>query len=574
MRTSPRASSSGRSSSLAAPGGAAAPPTPPDSGAKADEEQGVFVESVEVNVVNVDVYVTDKEGNPVPGLTAADFQVFENGEPVKVTNFYAVQGDRVVASAAGEASTAPAAAEEAPVAPPAAEELPEDQRLNLVVYVDDTNIRPHDRRRVLQDVRSFLRQKVTTHDRVMLASYDRSLQVRKSFTSDPEAVVEGLLELDKVSGEQVHADSDRRDVLQRIEEAQSGAEALGYVERYAESLRNDLFFSIDAMQEMVNSLAGLPGRKALLYVSGGLPMIAGEDVFYAVDQKFQGSGALTQLYTYDASSRFDELAANANANRVSFYTIDASGLRVAESVSAESFGHGQAGSMTYVDSLQRQNLQSPLQFLAEKTGGKAVINQNRVDGALSDIAQDFRSYYSVGYVPSHSGDGRYYEIGVKLKGDHRGWKVRHRAGYRDKTASVQMNDGVLAALHFPYSSNPLDVELSFASGERRSDGYYLVPIEVRVPLKSLTLVPRGDVYEANANLYLAALDEGGGVSDVQQTRLPISVPAAEVETARDKSFVYKVRLLLRGGEQRIAVGLRDEIAANNSFVTGSLFVGR
>ncbi len=565
---------------LPAPGRAAArqaKQAKPDAGAKADADQGVFVENLEVNVVNVDVYVTDKDGNPVPGLTADDFEMFENGQPVKITNFYAVHDSRVVASkegGAGEAAAPPPAVEAPPPGPPAADEVPVDQRLSLIVYVDDTNIRPHDRRRVLEDVRSFLRQKLTTRDRVMLVTYDRSLHVRQPFTSDPEAVVEALLEVDKVSGEAVHYDSDRRDVLQRVEDAQSGGEALAYAERYAESIRNDLSFSIDALREIVNSLAGLPGRKALLYVSDGLPMIAGEDVFYAVNQKFQGAGAMTQLYSYDASSRFDELAASANANRVSFYTIDASGLRVAESVSAESFGHGQAGSMTFIDSIERQDLQSPLQLLAEKTGGKAVINQNRILEPLSDIANDFRTYYSLGYVPGHSGDGRYYEIDVKLKKSHHGWKVRHRAGYRDKAPAVQMNDGVLAALHFPYSSNPLAVDLSFETGVRRDDGLYVVPVKVRIPLKSLALVPHGEVYEANANLYLAAYDQSGRESDVQETHLPISVPAAEAEAAREKDFVYSISLLLREGEQRVAVGLRDEIASNNSFVTRSVYVGR
>ncbi len=554
----------------------AKPGQPEAAGAKADEEQGVFVESLEVNVVNVDVYVTDKEGNPIPGLTADDFEVFENGEPMKISNFYAVKDSRVVKSeaVAPEATPeTPAAGEPLPAEPPSSDQPSEDQRLSLVVYVDNTNIHPHNRRRVLQDVRSFLRQKLTTKDRVMLVTYDRSLHVRESFTSDPESVVEALLKVDKLSGEAVHTDSDRRDVLQRIEDSQSGGEALSYAETYAGSLRNDLEYSIDALRDIINSLAGLPGRKAVLYVSDGLPMIAGEDIFYAVDQKFRNSGAMTALYSYDTSDQFKELAANANANRVSFYTIDAGGVRASASTSVETFGRGQAGSQTFVDSINRQNVQSTLQFLAEKTGGKAVINQNRVGNALSDIAKDFRTYYSLGYSPAHSGDGRYYEITVKLKGNHHGWRVRHRTGYRDKTPSVQMNDGVLAALRFPYSSNPLDVDLSFEPGTRRDDGNYVVPVKVRVPLRSLTLVPRGKDYAANAKLYLAALDEHGGVSDVQNTQLPISVPADEIEAARKKAFVYTFNLLLRSGEQRIAVGLRDEIAANNSFVTRSVFVG-
>ena len=51
-----------------------------------------FYETVEVNVVNVEVYVTDKKGNPVTGLTRDDFEILEDGEPIEISNFYAGQG--------------------------------------------------------------------------------------------------------------------------------------------------------------------------------------------------------------------------------------------------------------------------------------------------------------------------------------------------------------------------------------------------------------------------------------------------------------------------------------------------
>jgi VWFA-related protein len=542
----------------------------------------LFIDTVDVNVVNVDVYVTDDEGKPVTGLTADDFEVLENGRKMQVSNFYAIEGSQVVDRLGGGAddeTEAEAPDEELP--PEVAEieglgepEVPEDQQLSLVVYVDNYNIRPHNRRRVLQDVRAFLREHVDRRDRVMLVSYDRSLHVRRGFTRNVQEVVDALFELDELSGHAVHFDSDRRDVLNRIEEAESGGPAMLWAETYAESVRNDLFFSIDAMREIVSSLAGLQGRKALLYVSDGVPMIAGEDIFHAVHQKFPHSGAMTRVLEFDASRRFEELAAHANANRVSFYTIDAAGLRVSSASDVSDFGRGQAGSLQFVDSVRTHNLQSPLQLLAEKTGGRAIINTNRVLPDLGRVAQDFRTYYSLGYAPGHSGDGRYYTIEVELTDEakQRGYSIRHRTGYRDKTSSAQMNEGVLAALNFPYYANPLDLKVSFEPGRERDDGLHLVPVTVKVPLRSLTLVPRGDVYEAKARLYLAAKDERGGISDVQNTTLPVQLTQDEIDQIEGQSFVYQVTLLLRKGPQKVAVGLRDEIAANNSFVTGTVYV--
>src|SRR5688500_9524003 len=64
------------------------PLTPSPAEQQRDAEQ--FVDIVNVSVVNIDAYVTDKQGKVVTGLTKDDFQIFENGRPVEVSNFYAV----------------------------------------------------------------------------------------------------------------------------------------------------------------------------------------------------------------------------------------------------------------------------------------------------------------------------------------------------------------------------------------------------------------------------------------------------------------------------------------------------
>ena len=56
--------------------------------------QTIFSGTTDVNVVNVDVVVTDKQGKPVSGLGVDDFQLFENGKPVEISNFYAAAETR------------------------------------------------------------------------------------------------------------------------------------------------------------------------------------------------------------------------------------------------------------------------------------------------------------------------------------------------------------------------------------------------------------------------------------------------------------------------------------------------
>jgi len=531
--------------------------------------EGSFIESVDVTVVNVEVYVTDKKGNRVNGLTRDDFDLFEDGKPVKITNFYAVEGGRPTAGFTPQQPEETLPGQPPPERKGGPPPVPEDQRLRLIVYLDNFNIHPFNRNRVLREVRVFLHDHIGREDRVMLATYDRELHVRTGFTSDPDVVNAVLTEQEKVTGSAVHGDSDRKLVLDRIDESSSASEALGFARGYAESVFNDLTFSIDALGKMVDTMAGLPGRKAILYVSDGLPMKAGEDMFYAVQNKYpDGSGALNDSMDFDASRRFHELTSKANANRVTFYTIDAGGLRTYESVSAENATNSQG---IFLDSIVLSNMQAPLQTLAEDTGGVAIINANKVLPDLERVASDFNTFYSLGYSPVHAGDGRFHKVDVKVK--KKGLVARHREGYRDKSTATQMSDSTLAVLQFQFEQNPLAINLDFGHTTAREDGFFLVPVQVRIPLGRLTLVPRAKTQEASVRLFFAAIDADGNTSEVQQAKVPISIPNADVAKAKGKYYVYTVSLLMRPGQSRIAVGLRDEAAAAASFVARGINVG-
>jgi VWFA-related protein len=552
-------------------------PAPPANGAaaKPSGDEG-FAETVTVNVVNVDVYVTDKKGR-VGGLTKDDFQILEDGRPMAITNFLAVDNGKVVgapepaatppgAAAAGDKTAPP------PPLPPGYEQaaIPEDQRLRLIVYIDDYNLKPFDRNRVMRDLRIFLDQKLHRGDQVMLVSYDRELHIRQPFTSDTSLINTQLLALERVSAQGVHEENDRRETLRQIDEAQSQGEATGYARTYAGSTFNDVSFTLDAMKNLVTSLAGLSGRKALVYVSDGLPMIAGEDVFYVLQNKYQGASTITTNSEFSSARRFEELTAEANADRVTFYTIDAAGLRVYSSTSAENMT-STAGGGVYADSVNISNMQSTIQMIAEKTGGVAIINTNVVGPELNKIADDFNSFYSLGYTPPHFGDGRFHNITVKVK--RKGLTVRHREGYRDKSVETRMSDGTLAALQFPFQTNPIGLTIEFGRPSERKDGLYLVPISVRIPLGKLALLPRLEDSQARVRLFIGAMDPDGGTSEVQQVSVPIKVAAADVAKLGGKHFLYTLSLLMRGGDQKVAIGLRDDVGAQESYVTGELRVG-
>ena len=537
-------------------------------------DEGTFAESIDVNVVNVDVYVTDKKGNPIRGLKAEDFELYEDGKPVAITNFYEVaEGERQDLPAALRAREKPDKPRD-PLAAPAVEEIdiPDEERLHLVIYVDNFNIRPFNRNRVFRQLRDFLSNELEQGDRVMLVSYDRSLHVRHQFTTDPQLIANATFELEKMTGHAVHLDSDRKDILRDIEEAEQVGEVDWRVRQFAESQVNDLSFTIDALREIVDSLGGLPGRRAILYVSDGLPMVPAEDLYYALNYKFRDSVSVTLSREFDASRRFIELSSRAATNQVVIYTIDAAGLRAPEMASVEYQTANTPGLTNLIDTVNISNIQAPLMLMAEETGGRAIYNTNDVGPALEKVASDFRFYYSLGYSPSHSGTGRLYKIKIKVK-DRKGLDVRYRSNYRDKPLYARMADVVRSSLTYGFEENPMDLVVRFGDAAPGEKGIFTMPILVGIPLEKIVMVPQTEAYEGRVKLYFGAMDEGGDMSDVQEVDLPIRIPSEQMEEAVGKYFPFQTSLQIRSGGHRITVGIWDEMGAESSFVSKPVVIG-
>jgi hypothetical protein len=108
----------------------------------------------------------------------------------------------------------------------------------------------------------------------------------------------------------------------------------------------------------------------------------------------------------------------------------------------------------------------------------------------------------------------------------------------------------------------------------RDDGHYNVPIEVRIPIGALTLLPRGEYREAKLKVFFAAMDGDGGMSEVQSAEVPFTVPEAEVATATQQVYVYSLAMVMRRGPQKLAVGVRDEIGATQAFTVRTMAVGQ
>ncbi len=544
----------------------------------ATQEAGekLFFESLNVTRVNVEVFVTDASGEPVSGLGVDDFELFEDGRRVEITNFYPVVNRRPVGAASP--SAAPTASEEPAreTVEPAVDQTvdpipPEDQRLSMVLFFDNLHLRPFNRNRVMRQTQSFLLRHMRSHDRAMLVTFERGLNVRQPFTSDRRQLLNALDELAKLTGLAVQASSERRQAIQAIERSKDQQEARSHADFYAKSVYNDATITVDALKQQVAALAGLPGRKILLYISDGLPMNAGEDLFVLADNRFGGQGLSGQMLAtrYKIDRHLRELSAAANSNRVLFYTLEAAGARAHSSLSAE-YG-GNASSYIEIDTVRNANERQPLLDLARDTGGLATVSTNNFTAAFDRLANDIGTYYSLAFQPARSSDGRYRKIEVKVRG--KGLRVRHRRGYRDKTPFTRMRDTTLATLLYGSQDNALNIELELGQPQDRGDGTFLVPLAARIPLANVTLVGYREVHRGEVRVSIAVGDDDGGKSPVSQETVPITIPSAELEAARGKFYAYSVELLMRKGQQDVAVGVRDELAGATSFVRRSIKIG-
>jgi VWFA-related protein len=531
-------------------------------------DQPVFSEVVQVHVVNVDVYATDKKGSPVKDLTAADFEISEDGELMEITHFSLLTGEEGVAG--GVEPSSGSATRPGELVAGENGSVPPGGPLWLVVYIDNTNLRTFDRRRVLGQLREFLAQGVGTHTDVMVASYDRALNIRLPFTSDPARVTEALIELEATRCEGARFDSDRRDLLRRLDVVSNQIEAVQMLRPYADQVLHDLTLTLEALQEMVEEMSGLPGRKAILYVSSGLPRLAAMDLFMDIENRFPTGYALYKKYPFDATGLFDDLTATANAHGVILYTLGAGGVPASGSGGVEKEGLRDTAAVDSMEMDRSTNLQLPLRHLADDTGGQAILNRNDLLPALRKVADDFQTYYSIGYTPDHAGDGQFHTIAVEVT--RPGIRLRHRSGYRDKSTNTRMSEGVRAALTHAVDDNPLGVVVEVGVESEADEDRFLVPIQVTIPLAEVVLLPDGEMSRGRLRLFLAATDEEGRTTEVLE--IPSEIELADSDPkGRPDHWRFSTNLRMRSGPHTIALGVRDEFGAVSAFTTHTLTVG-
>ena len=516
-------------------------------------------EEIDVRIIDVDVVVTDKHGQPLTGLKREDFEILENGKPVAIRYFTPV--------------SEPVRATPEPI-------MPQAVPVTWVVFVDQTNMQPGPRNRALDSLRRFIETSLAPGDRGIIAVNDgQALRVPQNMTTDRQVLMGALAKLEKdrvhqgpaaLRTSQIRHDireaepvaAPGSDFVPRDKEAEYIAQNLGHqinmiMEEEVHRTRN----AIRSISTFVETLATVDGRLALVYVGAGFNTIPAEDLIETWRSKYPtltrtSADPDPEQHKRSLEDEVDRLFANLSATRVAVYTLYASTLAGA---SVQDGGPNVMDIDNVAGSRSQITETMIARQMADRTGGRFfTINPDLVK-QLASARSDLSHYYSLGYVPTGPpGDARRIVVRVK----NQDVRVRHRDTVRERTRTEEAGRAAVAAVVQPPTkstarkvevhdapapvadeANPLGVQVEAA--QPRRDGWgtdHLLPFDLK--LGSMTFVPRGSVYRAEFVLHFALVEPNGTVWPLETRDHSLEIPSAEVPKAAEQytSFVWHVDL--------------------------------
>jgi len=519
-----------------------------------------LVEKIDVSVVNVDVTVTDRHGQPVAGLTQNDFVVFEDGKPQTITNFYLVEN-------AGVHETTNAAAEA---------KRPEQRfRRKVLVLIDNRNTTKHARNEALVKLEQFIDAHFDdgrydwsiatvdgrvhlvlpmTSDKRVLHSVVQEIQ-RGGTTHELRALIghgdsaAAQMGTDDASGERVH---------QQI--ASFGTENKNFDQEM--NLAEQTIFaasSTAAIVEAARAFGSGEGRKMILLVTGHMPFgnvsplsRVGEGPMLAnhVENITRKDRQLTTLR--------DHLIHEANASNTSFYIIDAEGLEPPALDGVSAF------STAFTPGSAAQD-HSAEYWLASETGG-AYFPGNRMEQSFEEFDRRAANFYSLGFVSKHPADMRYHRLVVRLKG-HSGLKLQYRDGYSSGETDVQL----VRALRSPLGAamQLKTMPLSLIVGDPQYRGVTaLVSLQAEMAMESLQYITDGTGSRTRLHVYVSIFDSDGRNITLAKSFADITV--LPNETATGPMTITLPPLSLGKGTYNVVVAVRDELTDHVGVTTKRL----
>jgi VWFA-related protein len=524
------------------------PPGPSPPAAQRPDQRPPITFRSEVNFVEIDAIVTDRDGRFVPDLKQEDFELVEEGKRQTITTFSLVNipVDRSLSTGLARQAVEPDVT---------SNRQPFNGRIFLLLlddYQTDLSRTPF----VRKAAREFVEKHVSSTDLVAVV-HTSGRKNGQDFTTSRTRL---LAAIDSFSGTKLRsktaAMSEDEDMTRNVMKTASNVIPQ---DPYATERMIHAKASAEVIQRMSEYLSGIRGRrKALVYF--------GEGIDHELIDVVQIDAPTVQRDTAGVREAMRNAVAAATRANVSVYMIDPRGLSTGMEGAIAMATQANPNSPTSPMRLQEEMARSHLwmRSVAEETAGIPFLNTNDVAVPLARIVDDSSSHYILGYyAPAGRKDGRFRRVEVRVT--RPGLQVRARKGYyapggaarAGARSDLKTSPELLEAMKSPL---PVDT-LTFAAAAAPFKGIgsnASVAVVVEIDPGRLAFSQRGASRDTDLELQISATDPQASThrhASHHLAELRLGAPTHE-SVIREGVRITR-RIELRPGRYRLHLGVRD-----------------
>ncbi len=492
----------------------------PDSPVMAEQPAGSqprgFTLQINARLVDVNVVALDKKGHPIPGLTASDFEVLDNGVQQNVRSF--TQADAPVVDTTVSAQSpaqSPAQASGAFTNRPAATNAQGQtasaatvEGNTLIFLVDPSNLIWNDFIDARRQMLDFLSKLPATERVALYAQRLYRFQVLVEASTDHQAVAQRLLTWMPTAQDLLNARNEEDRNRQHFESVHNLEDMLSVNGNFTldpetqgeaqdPKLRelgdNPGGTSLDLLVSVAGHLKPMPGHKSLIWVTSDNALADWNRMSVSIDKhaKYVAPAALkaqealnnahTTIYPLDASRLEGSVVTadlgNRNVQLSPTYQNPNGAPPQVAAVEAQALGPEASAGSSPVDPMnpfqtnrdwgtngrlfsQMQQDMHPIEGVfrevAEATGGRTFRRSSNLIGEFGDVVAESHATYLIGFTPSTPADNQYHRLTVKLV-NHPGATIRYRTGYNYTKEPTSLKDRFARAVWDPTDASEIGI---------------------------------------------------------------------------------------------------------------------
>jgi len=500
---------------------------------------GDDVVKISTNLVQVDAVVT-KDGKPVSGLTANDFEIYEDGKRQTITSFAYISNISDDAVPIQPKKTDKNSSSFVPPAPVKRDVA----RRTIAIVVDDLGLSAESMTYVRRSVRKFVAEQMQPNDLVAILRTGTQVGALQQFTNDKRLLNRAVEQL-------------RWNLCSRVGvtvlRAAGTAPYTGCRRSYTGTLSQ--------VRSIVEAMGELAGRKSLVLLSDSVPIQNQELQPYEYENAPVSSGDdwITRV-------GLAKIAEKAIRSSVVIYAVDTQGLQPVGPTAADRFSGDIHQVLTQMQNVMQtrshllQDRRAGGDLLARQTGGFQIRNSN--DFGLDRIMQDQSGYYLLGYRPStETFNKRFHHIKAKAKKS--GVDVRTRFGfYGVSEEDVKLRrpspaKAINLALMSPFGAQDLEFEVASFFTNDKTEGSFIRSFIYLDPA-NLSFKEVNEREETSLEVHGVVFGDNGAAIEQVTHRIPLSLTKDEYEKAIREGLRLKFDVpVRRTGAFQVRIAIKE-----------------